>query len=93
MSRNPPRGSYATTKENKMNQITIKQAKHIAREILKFLRRNDPRTINIEEEIDAHLKNIDLGYKLKTGTYIDGLACNSISVLAHDIRNSAIEKF
>ena len=76
-----------------MNKITIKQAKHIAREVLKFLRRNDPRTINIDDQINGHLKDIDLGWELKPSTYIDGLACNSIKILAHDIRNSAIEKF
>ena len=76
-----------------MNKITIKQAKHIAREVLKFLRRNDPRTINIEDQINGHLKDVGLGWVLKDGTYIDGLAYTSISVLAHDIRHSAIVKF
>ena len=79
--------------EIKMNKITIKQARYIAREVLKFLRRNDPRTINIDDQINGHLKDIGLGWVLKDGTYIDGLACTSISVLAHDIRHSAIEKF
>lgn len=76
-----------------MNKITIKQARYIAREVLKFLKRNDPRTINIDDQINGHLKDIDLGWILKDGTYIDGLAYTSISVLAHDIRNSAIQKF
>ena len=77
---------------HKMNKITIKDSKKIAKSVLTLLHRVDPRTINIEEEIDAHLKNIDLGYKLKPGTYIDGLACHSIKILAHDIRLNAIEK-
>ena len=78
---------------HKMKKITIKDSKKIAKSIVTLLHRVDPRTINIEEQIDAHLKNIDLGYKLKPGTYIDGLACNSIKILAHDIRLNAIEKF
>jgi hypothetical protein len=76
-----------------MNKITIKTARDIAREVLKVLWKHDPRTINIEDQINGHLKDIDLGWTLKEGTYIDGLACTSISVLAHDIRHSAIEKF
>ena len=76
-----------------MNKITIKQARYIAREVLKFLRRNDPRTINIDDQINGHLKDIGLGWVLKDGTYIDGVSIQSIKQLAQDIRSNAIEKF
>ena len=75
-----------------MKKITHKTSNKIAKSVLTLLHRVDPRTINIEEEINAHLKNINLGYKLKQGTYIDGLACNSIKVMANDIRSNAIER-
>ena len=61
--------------------------------MLTLLHRVDPQTINIEDQIDAHLKNVGLGWKLKEGTYIDGVSIQSIKQLAQDIRNSAIEKF
>jgi hypothetical protein len=76
-----------------MKKITHKTSNKIAKSVLTLLHRVDPRTINIEDQIDAHLKNVGLGWKLKEGTYIDGLACNSIKILAHDIRLNAIEKF
>ena len=76
-----------------MNKITHKTSNKIAKSVLTLLHRVDPRTINIEDQINGHLKDIGLGWVLKDGTYIDGLACTSISVLAHDIRHSAIEKF
>ena len=75
-----------------MSQITIKNSKKIAKSVLTLLHRVDPRTINIEDQIDAHLKNLGLGWKLKEGTYIDGIACHSIKILAHDIRLNAIER-
>ena len=75
-----------------MNKITIEDSKKIAKSVLTLLHRLDPRTINIEDQINGYLKNIDLGYKLKPGTYIDGLACHSIKILAHDIRLNAIER-
>ena len=75
-----------------MNKITIEDSKKIAKSVLTLLYRVDPRTINIEDKIDAHLKNVGFGWKLKEGTYIDGLACNSIKILAHDIRLNAIER-
>ena len=75
-----------------MNKITIEDSKKIAKSVLTLLYRVDPRTINIEDQIDAHLKNVGFGWKLKEGTYIDGLACNSIKILAHDIRLNAIER-
>ena len=76
-----------------MQKITHKTANKIAKSVLTLLHRVDPRTINIEDQIDAHLKNVGLGWKLKEGTYIDGVSIQSIKQLAQDIRNSAIEKF
>ena len=76
-----------------MKKITIKDSKKIAKSVLTLLHRVDHRTINIEDQIDAHLKNVGLGWKLKEGTYIDGLACHSIKAMANDIRFNAIERF
>jgi hypothetical protein len=76
-----------------MKKITHKTSNKIAKSVLTLLNRVDPRTINIEDQIDAHLKNVGLGWKLKEGTYIDGLACHSIKKMANDIRFNAIERF
>jgi hypothetical protein len=76
-----------------MKKITIKDAKKIAKSVLNLLHRVDPLTINIDEQINGHLKYIGIGWILKDATYIDVYASTSISALAHDIRNSAIEKF
>ena len=76
-----------------MNKITHKTATKIARLVLKYCHSVDPRTVNINDQIDGHLAEIDLGWKLKDNTYIDGLACEFITVLAKDIRNNAIEKY
>ena len=77
-----------------MKKITHKTANKIAKSVLAFLKSGlDPRSVNIEDQIDAHLKNVGLGWKLKEGTYIDGLACLSIKVMANDIRFNAIERF
>ena len=76
-----------------MKKITHKTANKIAKSVLTLLHRVDPRTVNIEDQIDAHLENVGLGWKLKEGTYIDGLACLSIKAMANDIRFNAIERF
>ena len=76
-----------------MKKITHKTSNKIAKSVLTLLHRVDPRTLNIEDQIDGHLKNVGLGWKLKEGTYIDGVSIQSIKQLAQDIRNSAIEKF
>ena len=76
-----------------MKKITIKDSKKIAKSILTLLHRVDPRTINIEEQIDAHLKNIGLGWMLKENTYIDGVSIQSIKQLSQDIRSNAIERY
>ena len=74
-----------------MNKITHKTSNKIAKSVLTLLHRVDPRTINIEDQIDAHLKNVGFGWKLKEGTYIDWVSIQSIKQLAQDIRNRAIE--
>lgn len=77
-----------------MNKITHKNATKIARLVLKYCHSGvDPRTIDMNDQIDGHLAEIDLGWRLKDNTYIDGLACEFITVLSKDIRNSAIEKY
>ena len=76
-----------------MNKITHKNATKIARLVLKYCHSVDPRTVDMNAQIDGHLAEIGLGWKLKDHTYIDGLACEFITVLSKDIRNSAIEKY
>jgi len=76
-----------------MQKITHKTANKIAKSVLTLLHRVDPRTINIEDQINGHLKDIGLGWVLKDGTYIDGVSIQSIKQLAQDIRSNAIEKF
>ena len=76
-----------------MKKITHKTSNKIAKTVLTLLHRVDPRTINIEDQIDAHLKNVGLGWKLKEGTYIDGVSIQSIKQLAQDIRSNAIERY
>ena len=76
-----------------MKKITHKTSNKIAKSVLTLLNRVDPRTINIEDQIDAHLKDIGLGWKLKEGTYIDGVSIQSIKQLSQDIRSNAIERY
>ena len=76
-----------------MQKITHKTSNKIAKSVLTLLHRVDPRTINIEDQINGHLKDIGLGWVLKDGTYIDGVSIQSIKQLAQDIRSNAIEKF
>lgn len=75
-------------------KITVKTATRIARDVLAFLNSGiDPRTVNMEDQIDGHLAEVGLGWKLGEGTYIDGIACQFIGVLAKDIRSNAVEKY
>ena len=76
-----------------MQKITHKTANKIAKSVLTLLHRVDPRTINIEDQINGHLKDIGLGWVLKDGTYIDGVSIQSIKQLSQDIRLNAIERF
>ena len=73
---------------NKMNKITHKTSNKIAKSVLTLLHR-----VDLEDQINWHLKNVGLGWKLKEGTYIDGVSIQSIKQLAQDIRSNAIERF
>ena len=76
-----------------MKKITHKTSNKIAKTVLTLLHRVDPRTINIEDQINDHLKNIGLGWMLKENTYIDGVSIQSIKQLSQDIRSNAIERY
>jgi hypothetical protein len=72
--------------------ITIKTSQNVARRVLQFLNSGaGMRTFNVEDQIDGHLKDIGLGWKLKQGTYIDGVDTTSISNLSRAIRANAVE--
>ena len=74
--------------------LTRNTSTRIARLVLKYLNSGiDPRIIDINAQIDGWLAEVQLGWKLKPGTYIDGVSCQFIGVLAKDIRNNAIEKY
>lgn len=75
-------------------QISVQQATQIARKVHASVNRaSDPRTVEWNDRIDALLADVGLGWKLKIGTYIDGLDCQFIGSLAKAIRTAAIEKF
>lgn len=75
-------------------KLTIKESQKIARKVLTFFNSGiDPRNYDMNEQIDGHLSEIGTGWKLKSGTYIDGLASQFIGVLSKDIRANAIEKY
>lgn len=75
-------------------QITVKEATNIARKVHSSVNRAaDPRNVDWNDRIDALLAKIGLGWKLRQGTYIDGLDCLFIGSLAKTIRANAVEKF
>jgi hypothetical protein len=75
-------------------QITVKEATNIARKVHSSVNRAaDPRNVDWNDRIDALLAKIGLGFKLRQGTYIDGLDCQFIGSLAKTIRANAFEKF
>ena len=75
-------------------KLTHDSARKIARSVLKYLHSGiDPMTVNIEAQIDGRLAGIGIGWKLKPGTYIDGVACQFVGQLAKDIRSNAMEKY
>jgi len=77
-----------------VKQITVKEATSIARKVHASVNRaSDPRSIEWNDRVDALLSDVGLGWKLKQGTYIDGLDCQFIGSLAKTIRLSAIEKY
>jgi len=71
--------------------LPVKTAAAISRKVHAYVNSasQDPRYIDWNQEIDAHL--IDLGWKLKPETYIDGLDCQFIGQLAKTIRCNAIK--
>ena len=75
-------------------KITIAESTKIARNVLAYLNSGvDPRAVNVNDQIDGQLAAIGLGWKLKSGTYIDGLDCQFIGAMAKTIRASAVEKY
>jgi hypothetical protein len=72
-------------------QITVKEATNIARKVHICAHRNI--YLDWNDHIDALLAKIGLGWKLRQGTYIDGLDCQFIGSLAKTIRANAVEKF
>lgn len=75
-------------------KLTHDSARKIAKSVLKYLHSGiDPMTVNIEAQIDGRLANIGIGWKLKTGTYIDGISCQFVGELANVIRSNASEKY
>jgi hypothetical protein len=79
-------------KQKMTRAITIAEATSIARKVLRYLNSVDSRTVDMEDQINGHLAECGLGWKLKDGTYIDGIACQFVGQLAKDIRASAVEK-
>ena len=76
-----------------MNQITVATATNIARKVHGAVNRaSDPRTVDWNERIDALLSDLGLGWKLRAGTYIDGLDCQFIGALAKTVRANAVSK-
>ena len=71
--------------------LTIAASKKIARSVLVYRYSGiDPRDVNMTDEIDRRLAEIGLGWTLKEGAYIDGIACQFIDALARDIRLMAV---
>jgi hypothetical protein len=74
-------------------QITIAESTEIARNVIRYINSGiDPRTINVNDQIDGHLAGLGLGWKLKAGVYFDGLDCQFIGATAKAIRASAVQK-
>ena len=75
-------------------QITIKEATRIARKVHASVNRaSDPRIVDWNDRIDELLADLGLGWKLRQGTYIDGLDCQFIGSLTKTIRANAVENF
>jgi hypothetical protein len=92
-----PGGTWNPDRSNIMTEarkITIAESTKIARKVLAYLNSGiDPRVVDVNDQINGHLAEIGLGWKLKNGTYIDGLDCQFIGAMAKNIRASAIEKY
>ena len=77
-----------------IKQLTVKQSVAVAQKVHASVNRaTDPRSVDWNERIDSILADIDLGWKLKPTSYIDGLDCQFIGALAKTIRASAVEKY
>jgi len=73
-------------------KITLSTATRIARSVLVYRHSGiDPRDVNMADEIDRQLAENGLGWALKEGVYIDGIACQFIGELARDIRLMAVK--
>ena len=71
--------------------LTIAASEKIARSVLVYRHSGvDTRTVDMNDEIDSRLAEIGIGWKLKEGAYIDGIACQFIDALARDIRLMAV---
>ena len=71
--------------------LTIAASKKIARSVLVYRQSGiDIRDVHMTDEIDSRLAEIGIGWKLKEGAYIDGIACQFIGELARDIRRMAV---
>jgi len=46
---------------------------------------------DVNAQIDGHLADVGLGWKLKDGTYVDGIDCQFIGKMAKTIRAAAVE--
>jgi len=74
-------------------KIKISTSKRIARSVLMYLNSCvDPQAVDINDQVDGWLAEIGLGWKLKEGSYIDGIACQFIGVLTRDIRRMAVRR-
>ena len=75
-------------------KITIAESQNIARKVHASVNHSsDPRNIDWNDRIDALLADLGLGWKLRDGTYIDGLDCQFIGALSKTIRANAVEKY
>lgn len=75
-------------------KITIAESQSIARKVHASVNRSsDPRSVDWNDRIDALLADLGLGWKLRHGTYIDGLDCQFIGALAKTVRANAVEKY
>lgn len=76
----------------KQQKLTHATSTRIARNVLKCRNKSNPRFFDINAQIDGWLAEVGLGWKLISGTYIDGLSCQFIKDLAKDIRLNAVKK-
>jgi len=81
----------------KQNRITIATSRRIAKNVLRYVSRVDPRTVDMNAQINGWLADVDLGWTLDNSAYlseeafIDGISSQFIGALAKDIRAHAVE--